>query len=387
MPGVQTFQPTVDPVRASQHIYDVLVVGAGPAGSSAAYYLASQGADVLLVDRFAFPRNKRCGDAVMPPALEELLLMGIADEMAVHFTPVHAILTRRYDLPVETHPVDPGDHFAVGYVAPRAEFDALLCAHALRAGACWLDQVTIHGLDEQRSSDEFAVVQAVHNSTLLLLKARIVIAADGSGSRLARQLRTSLLERGLNEPLTGPVVPMSRHTALRGYYASIEQSSDSAGTLEFYMHTDSDTYYYWLFPLRNGLWNVGVIAPMEQLRKCHTNLAQATEQFLHSDIMDGRAAHARLEGKLEAAPIWSGMRGTALYGDHILCVGDAAALVHPLTAEGISEALTSGRLAAETALAALARNTFTMEAFSPYGNVLRERYGQLYESLLQNQFP
>lgn len=58
-----------------QHLYDVIVVGAGPAGSSAAFHLVRNGADVLLVDRYAFPRDKCCGDAVMPPAFEELALM------------------------------------------------------------------------------------------------------------------------------------------------------------------------------------------------------------------------------------------------------------------------------------------------------------------------
>lgn len=76
------------------------------------------------------------------------------------------------------------------------------------------------------------------------------------------------------------------------------------------------------------------------------------------------------------------MRGTALYGDHILCVGDAAALVHPISAEGISEALTSGRLAAETSLVALARNDFSQEVLSPYGDALRSRYLELYDALL-----
>ena len=67
--------------------YSVLVVGAGPAGSSAAYHLARQGADVLLVDRFAFPRDKRCGDGIVTAALEELALMGIADEVQAHPLP------------------------------------------------------------------------------------------------------------------------------------------------------------------------------------------------------------------------------------------------------------------------------------------------------------
>jgi flavin-dependent dehydrogenase len=92
---------------------------------------------------------------------------------------------------------------------------------------------------------------------------------------------------------------------------------------------------------------------------------------------------ASLRGQLGAAPIWSGLR-TALYGDHVLCVGDAAALVHPLTAEGISGALTSGRLVAVTALSALEQGDYSLRALSPYGETFRARYETLYDTLLEN---
>ena len=102
----------------------------------------------------------------------------------------------------------------------------------------------------------------------------------------------------------------------------------------------------------DSLANVGVIAHMQRLRAHHPDLAQALGAFLQSQAASGRSTAATLRGQLVAAPIWSGLRGAALYGDHVLCVGEAAALVHPLTAEGISGALTSGHLAAVTALSA-----------------------------------
>jgi flavin-dependent dehydrogenase len=124
---------------------------------------------------------------------------------------------------------------------------------------------------------------------------------------------------------------------------------------------------------------------MDQLREHRPDLAQAMRSFLQSAAVDGRATGATLQGQLGAAPIWSGMRGTALYGDHLLCVGDAAALVHPVTAEGISGALTSGRLAAETALKALEQRNYSRQALSPYGEAIRARYEILYNTLLQNE--
>ena len=381
MAGVSAFGSSVDPAAAAQHRYDVLVVGAGPAGSSAAYHLAHRGADVLLVDRFAFPRDKRCGDGIITAALEELALMDIAGEVQARYSASSKVALWIFGTKSITD-CTATEHFTVNYVAPRVSFDAMLCEHALRAGASWLDRVTIHEITQLQPGG--VIVGGVHKGAALHLQARIVIAADGSGSRLARQLRKSLLERGITAPLTGPEAPLTRFTAMRGYYRNVEQLKEAEDAMEFYMHTEPGTYYYWIFPMNDGLANVGVLAHMHQLRTHHPDLAQSLRTFLQSPDVIGRAAAATLQGQLGAAPIWSGMRGTALYGDHVLCVGDAAALVHPLTAEGISGALASGRLAAETALEALERHDYTMQALSPYGEAIRACYQMLYDTLLQN---
>ena len=376
------FQSTADLATVAHRRYDVLVVGAGPAGSSAAYHLARQGADVLLVDRFAFPRDKQCGDGIVTDALEELALMGIADEVQARYSVSSHIALWLYGIKTVTE-CNVSEHFTVGYVAPRKSFDALLCEHALRAGASWLDYVTVHEFEGVQS--DWAIVRGVYKGSPLRVQAHIVIAADGSGSRLARQLRKSLLEKGVTAPLTGPVLRMTRFTAMRGYYRNIERLKEAEDAMEFYMQTEPGTYYYWIFPMDDGLANVGVIAHMDQLREHHPDLVQAVRNFLQSANVNGRTTGATLQGQLEAAPIWSGMRGTALYGDHLLCVGDAAALVHPVTAEGISGALTSGRLAAETALQALEQHNYSRQALSPYGEALRARYEVLYDALLQNE--
>lgn len=382
MVNEHALQPTADPAIAAHHCYEVLVVGAGPAGSSAAYHLARQGADVLLVDRFAFPRDKRCGDGIVTAALEELALMGIADEVQARYPVSGRVALWLYGMRTITA-CTASEHFTVNSVAPRLSFDALLCEHALRAGASWLDHVTIHELAGVQSDG--AIVRGVYKGAPLQIQAHIVIAADGSGSRLARQLRKSLLEQGATTPVTGPEVRMTRFTAMRGYYRGIERLKEAEDAMEFYMQNEPGSYYYWIFSMDDGLANVGVIAHADQLREHHPDLAEALRNFLQSAGVSGRAAGASLQGQLEAAPIWSGMRGTALYGDHLLCVGDAAALVHPLTAEGISGALTSGRLAAETALQALEQHNYSMQALSPYGEAIRGRYEVLYDTLLQNE--
>ncbi len=377
MADASLFHTTVDPAIAESHCYDVLIVGAGPAGSSAAYHLARQGTDVLLLDRYTFPRDKSCGDAVMPPALEELALSGLSDQLRDQYSSATYISTSLYGLPASYEPVQPSEHFAVGYVVPRASFDALLCQHALQSGATWLDRVVIHSVE--RSNPAYAIAYGLYGGRALQLRARIVIAADGSGSRLARLLRQELLQQNNTAPLTAPLDPRTRYTAMRGYYSGIE---DLKNGLEFYFRAEAGTYYYWIFPLHDGTANVGVIANMTQLRAAHPNLKQSIKSFLQSADLSNRTARSELQGKLHAAPIASGLRDTALYGDHMLCAGDAAALVHPLSAEGISGALISGRLATETALTALNAKDYTQDTLSPYGVALRERYQVLYDGLL-----
>ena len=370
---------------AQAHVYDVIVVGAGPAGSSAAYHLASRGVDVLLVDRFAFPRDKRCGDAVMSPALDELDLMGLRGEMGMQFELIERIGMWQKDLPGSYQPVEG----LMGYVAPRVAFDAMLCEHALRRGATWLDRVTVQevSLDEQRARLHGRYAsdgESGSEGEPVALQARLVIAADGSGSRLARALRASIEMRPgdttIENALTAPPDDHARFTAMRGYFSGIEGLSDA---LEFYFRAEAGTVYYWIFPCGQGLANAGVIASMAQLRAARTDLEGALTAFLQSPELEGRALRSRLEGQLGAAPIAAGLRGTALYGERMLCVGDAAALVNPVSAEGISGALWSGRVAAETAAEALARNDCSMAALSPYGAAVREKYQLLYDAVLE----
>jgi flavin-dependent dehydrogenase len=211
------------------------------------------------------------------------------------------------------------------------------------------------------------------------ISARIIIAADGSGSRLAQQLRRYLLQQGDLSPLTVPEDSRTRYTAMRGYYSGIEDLSDA---LEFYFLSEKSTHYYWIFPVGDDSANVGVIASMEQLRAEHTDLDESLQRFLRSEPVHVRTGKAKLEGVLKAAPLAAGLRGTALYGDRILCVGDAAALVHPLTAEGISGALTSGRFASESALQALNQESYTKSTLSSYGTALRAHYQEPYDALI-----
>ena len=366
MPDSQS-QAAIDP----RIIYDVLIIGAGPAGSSAAFYLAaSHKMRVLLVDRYAFPRQKACGDAIMPPALDELARLGLVEEVQQRFHPVNhiGIWVDEKRVPFD-EPIRGSERFQRGYVAPRAEFDALLWQHALAAGASWMDQVTIHRLRWQ--ADSIAAI-GLHNGAEISLTARLLIIANGSGSSLALQLRQELKSQGYVDALTQETDTRVRFVATRGYYTVIEHLED---VLEFYFPQSYGIPYCWVFPMRSGMANVGTIIRAHLSPK--EKLEGTLQSFLQSKVMRDRIHMTQV--RLKTAPVWAGLRGTALYGERVLVVGDAAALVDLNSAEGISGALYSGRLAAETALA---DQNYSLEALSGYGKAIRERYGRLYEEQL-----
>jgi menaquinone-9 beta-reductase len=360
-------QAAIDP----QSMYDVLIIGAGPAGSSAAFYLAaSHKVSVLLVDRYAFPREKACGDAIMPPALNELARLGLVGEVQQRFQLVNhiGIWMNEKRFPFD-EPIRGSELFQVGYVAPRAEFDALLWQHALAAGASWMDQVIIHKIRWEAGS---ITALGLRRGAEISLTARLLIIANGSGSSLALQLRQELEKQGRADALTQEADPRARFVATRGYYAAIENLEDG---LEFYFPQRYGIPYCWVFPLRGGTANVGAIirAQLSGKEKPEGTL----QHFLQSEGMRERMQTRPV--RLKTAPVWAGLRGTALYGERALVVGDAAALVDLNSAEGISGALYSGRLAAETALAS---RDYSLEALGSYGEAIRERYARLYEEQL-----
>ncbi len=376
-PSKHLFSSPIDLDTAQEHVYDALVVGAGPAGSSAAYHLAKHGVDVLLVDREVFPREKSCGDAIMPPALVELAHLGLAAEVHNRFTQVDQIGMWVNGVPMGFHPVGEEER-DVAYVAPRFAFDALLCDHAIAHGATWLDRVTVEAVIPDQ---QYAWVRGRRGNAQVDLRARVVVGADGSGSRLARVLRDASEEHSDHaavDAVTPPQDDRARFTAMRGYMTGIEGLRES---LEFYFGA-AGTTYFWMFPTGQESANVGVIASMEQLRTKKTNLETALFAFLHTQELERRTGYAQLHGRWRAAPIAAGLRGTALFGQRLLCVGDAAALVDPSSAEGISGALWSGRLAAETVISALKQNDISLQSLSGYGAAVYARYLVRYDAWL-----
>ncbi len=402
----------MDCTRLQAEAYDALVVGAGPAGSSAAYHLAKAGARVLLVDRYEFPRDKACGDGIVPQSVAELELLGIpAAELARHFQRVERIDSfwsgeRVLPSPLtaqkgsggeETQPLPP-----YGFVAPRLAFDDLIRRRALSAGAAFYGGFHAQTLD-WTDGERVGVAGQNQQGEALQLHARFVVAADGSSSRLARLLRQELERRGLEAGGQSLATDDAcRATAMRAYLPT--RGREKPTGLQFYFERDDPTMlYFWIFPLKDDQLNVGVIAIHEHLRAdqqhgIRSDLSGRLSAFLARYGYDSAMAQS-----VRAAPIAMGLRGGCLSGPRVVCVGDAACLVSPLSAEGISEALASGRIAAKAIIKALEANIaddssalsahYEDEIFAVYLPLFNEQLSQrqvqeaLLMALATGQFP
>jgi flavin-dependent dehydrogenase len=308
---------------------DVLIAGAGPAGSIAAIVLARAGARVMVVDRARFPRPKLCGDTLNPGALAVLQRLGLGCAAGASMALDGWIVTGEGGVRVE------GRYDGVnGRGVSRCAFDSALLMAAAGAGACVEEGVLVQGplVDSSRQQPTvIGLTVSGRQGRGLPLRSRIVIAADGRYSRVARAL-------GLSK-----AAPWPRRWAIGAYFEGV------AGMTGFgEMHVRSN-YYMGIAPLPHGLTNACVVTPNPGGRlpaDCMTNM-------LRGDPMLGeRFAAARMVTEpICLGPLAIDARAAGAPG--LLLAGDAAGFVDPITGDGLRFALRGSELAAGEALRAL----------------------------------
>lgn len=311
--------------------FDVLVVGAGPAGAVAALVLARGGARVAMLDKAAFPREKACGDLVGPRGLQVLDDLGapLPDGPEVSDMVVIGPTGRLVRLPGPPGLTYPGR----ARVVVRRVLDAALAGWAVDAGAVPFTGRATDPLEEGGRLAGFRTGDGTE------LRADVVIGADGAASRVA--VAAGLLDPG--RVLWG--------FALRTY---VEQAVESP-VIVLWDEAPGRALpgYGWIFPGPDGVANLGLGVG---------TLADRTRATVPARLLPAFVAHLRRLHLVDAAhPVGSrrpvggwlkmGMVGTVPAAGNVLLVGDAAGLVNPLQGEGIAQALGSGRAAAESVLA------------------------------------
>ncbi|MBA3782250.1 MAG: NAD(P)/FAD-dependent oxidoreductase [Nocardioides sp.] len=294
-----------------QERWDVVVVGAGPAGATAAIAALARmpGVRVLLLDRDDFPRDKSCGDGIAPHALDVLAGLGVHD-VVEGWEPVRRLDLSRGGTRVEGHLARPV------WVVPRSVFDARLVGRAVEAGA----SLVRHRVRHLRTTGRGVVIDDQ-------FVARVVIGADGD---------QSVVRDSVGSRLRG-----QRAIAIRGY-------APTAGTrrgLQLIRYGERrQPSYAWAFDRGDGQSNVGY----GELLDSDTGLSKALLLDQLEQLIPG-AATSGSEWRAHHLPLSGWGRGAGQPDGPVLLVGDAAGLVNPMTGEGIYYAVATGAIAGRIA--------------------------------------
>ncbi|MFF4815836.1 geranylgeranyl reductase family protein [Kitasatospora sp. NPDC001309] len=329
---------------------DVIVVGAGPAGSTAAYHLARTGLDVLLLEKSAFPREKVCGDGLTPRAVKQLVDMGVdvSEEAGwLHNKGLRLISGHRsleFDWPDLS--AFPGH----GLVRRRADFDELLARRAAAAGARLIERANVAGpLTDQRSGRITGVSAKVGEERRPVeYRAPLVVAADGNSTRLSVAMkRYRRTDRAMG-------------VAYRTYFTTPRHQDRYLEAWLDLRHPDDPAHrllpgYAWVFGMGDGTANVGL--GVLDTAKTDLDWRELLRRWC-ADLPPDYGYHPEaVTEPIRGSALPMGLNRQPHYADGLLLIGDAGGTVSPGTGEGIAYAMESGRYAAETVVQAHARRT------------------------------
>ena len=343
-------------------MYDVIIVGAGPAGSAAALYAHRLGLNCILLDKAVFPRDKICGDALSGKSVRLMRELDLLDGLEqlegseinrITFgSPSHS----QFDVYLKGNKKN--DHIKKGYVIPRKIFDNFLFEKA--------DKVTetrqgFTVSDIVYQGNDISGVRGTNNEGHEeILEAPIIMGCDGANSIVARKL--GLYEMDMENTAV----------AIRCYYEGVEGLSDQ---IELHYVDEVKPGYFWLFPAGEGKANIGIGLSKNDAKKDDRTLRQIMDEIVQSDYFRSRFGNAH---PLEKPVGWNlplGRIQRKNHGDGFMLLGDAAGLVDPFTGEGIGNAMVAAKFAAQVAHKAKNNGDVSEKAFKEYDQLVWNELG------------
>lgn len=331
----------------------LLIVGAGPAGATAATWAASRGFDTLLIDAAAFPRDKTCGDGLTPRAIHHLERLGLSTQILDRYSN-RGLKLHGFGGSV-TAPWPRGTFGAVGSAMPRADLDHLLLRTAQRAGAAvWQDAQALRPVLE---SGRIREVIVRHEGREQRVRPAAVLVADGVRSPLGKQLGRTWHQEEVYGIAARSYCTTPRHR--EPWIHSHLELRDAEGTTQ--------PGYGWIFPLGTGEVNLGCGALSTTRRRAKVNTKKLLEHYARQQREEWELGPTR---GVASALLPMGGAVSTVAGRNWMLIGDAAACVNPLNGEGIDYGMETAELAISL--------VGTSDYRRAWPAALRERYGEAF---------
>jgi menaquinone-9 beta-reductase len=368
-------ETTAPSERASERSADVIVVGAGPAGSATAYYLAKSGLDVLLLEKTAFPREKVCGDGLTPRATKQLVQMGIDISEEAGWLRNKGLRIIGGGVRLELDWPELASYPDYGLVRKRDDFDEQLARQAEKAGARLYERCNVGAPIIDRRTGRITGVEAKlgEEKTPVTFHAPLVVAADGNSTRLS-------LAMGLHRREDRPM-----GVAVRTYFTSPRHDDDYLESwLELWDRRGAQERllpgYGWIFGMGDGTSNVGLGVLNTSAAFKELDWREVLKAWCASMPEDWGYTPENMTGPIRGAALPMAFNRQPHYTRGLLLVGDAGGLVNPFNGEGIAYAMESGQIAADVIVQAAARASATQRelALQRYPRVLKDTYGGYY---------
>jgi menaquinone-9 beta-reductase len=317
---------------------DVIVVGAGPGGSTTASYLASRGLEVALLEKNAFPRQKVCGDGLTPRAVKQLMKLGIdtseeAGWMRNKGLRIYGGRTEPFELPWP----ELAEYPPYGLTRAREAFDLTLANHAVTSGATLYENTqVVSPIINPRTGR----ITGVTTNQGRQFNAPVVVAADGNSSRLATSM-------GIGKRVDRPM-----GVAVRAYYNSPRTHDDYMESwLELWDGKPGQSNllpgYGWIFALGDGTVNVGLGTVSSKAESSNINYRKMFTTWMENTPQEWGFNPDNQVGPVLGAALPMSFNRQPAYQRGLLLVGDAGGMVSPFNGEGIPYAMEAGEFAAD----------------------------------------
>lgn len=342
--------------------YDVVIVGAGPAGCTCAYQLAGKGIKVAIVEKEVFPRDKTCGDALSTDVVNQLYRIdpALAQQFKERVEKRTSRGIRFFSPNNKRLDIGLSDDLSSSFIARRIDFDNF-----------YFDQVRQRPGIDVYVDCKVEEIEALENEIIVTtpgkkFSAKVVVGADGAYSIVTKKLTDHKVEKD------------HYCAGLRQYYENVSGFHPN-DFIELHFYEGILPGYFWIFPLPNNQANVGLAMLSSQVIKQKINLKEKlTDIIQHHPAVSPRFKNAKPLESIKGFGLPLGSKKRICSGHRFLLLGDAAGLIDPFTGEGIGNALRSGRIAAAHLIKAFEQQRFDAKFNTAYDE---EIYSKMWKEL------